>query len=163
MSAVHVHLLLNHVPILGSFFGLALLAWGLVRRSDEVVRAAWLTWALSGLCVLPVFFSGEPAEDAVLGRPDVSEMFVERHEDAAKRALVASLALAALSLGALAAARGERRPSRPWTLATLVAGLVAAILLTVAGGLGGQIRHAELRPGAQLGGEDRGRADDDHR
>ena len=51
--------------------------------------------------------------------------------------------------------------------ATLLAGVAAAVLLTVAGGLGGQIRHAELRPGAQLdsGGERGGRGgheDDEH-
>lgn len=38
MSAAHVHLLLNHIPILGSIFGLLVLCYGIWRKSDEIKR-----------------------------------------------------------------------------------------------------------------------------
>jgi uncharacterized membrane protein len=148
MSGAHAHLLLNHVPILGTFFGLALLLWGLARRSDEVVRAAWLALVVSALVALPAYVSGEPAEDAVKGRPEVSELLIERHEEAAQKALIAVLALGVTALAALVAARGERPPARVFVAATVLLAVAAGGLLGYAGSLGGQIRHAEIRPGA---------------
>lgn len=38
MNAMHLHLLLNHVPVLGTIFGLALLVPALLRRRDELKR-----------------------------------------------------------------------------------------------------------------------------
>lgn len=149
MSGVYVHLLLNHVPILGTFFGLALLLLGLARRSDEVARAAWLALVVAALVALPVYFSGEPAEQAVKGRPEVSNVLIERHEEAAERAFAAVSVLGVVCLLALIAARGERRPARGFTAATLILALVAGGLMAYAASLGGQIRHAEIRAGAE--------------
>ncbi len=164
MLSAYTHLLLNHVPILGTFFGLAALFYGVARRSDEVLRLAWLTWLVAGLVALPVYFSGEPAEEAVEGRPEVSKMLVERHEDAARNALAAALACAAVAAGALFASRGGRRPARGLIVASAVLGLVTSALMGLAGSLGGQIRHSEIRPGAQPAqpyGDERPSHDDD--
>ena len=38
MDPVHVHLFLNHVPIVGSFAAVLLLAYAAIRKSDEVMR-----------------------------------------------------------------------------------------------------------------------------
>lgn len=39
MSIVHIHLLLNHVPVVGAVLGAVLLAYAVVRRSSEVARS----------------------------------------------------------------------------------------------------------------------------
>jgi hypothetical protein len=41
MSATHFHLILNHIPVLGTAFGLGLLIFGLLRTSDEIKKARW--------------------------------------------------------------------------------------------------------------------------
>lgn len=46
MSATHLHLVLNHVPILGIPFGIALLLMGVLRHSEELKRAALVTFSL---------------------------------------------------------------------------------------------------------------------
>lgn len=161
MSGAHLHLLLNHVPILGTAFGLALLLWGLARRSDEVVRAAWLALVASALVALPAYFSGEPAEDAVEHRPEVLHALIEQHEAAAQQSLIAALVLGAACLAALVAARGGRRPARGFVATTLLLSMLAVALLAYAGNLGGQIRHAEIRPAAAAGAPP-GAGVDDH-
>ena len=40
MNAAHVHLMLNHVSIIGSLFGLVLLAVAMIRRSRELVTVS---------------------------------------------------------------------------------------------------------------------------
>lgn len=160
MSGAHLHLLVNHVPILGTFFGLALLLLGWVRRSDDVLRAAWLALIVTALAALPAYFSGEPAEKAVKGRPEVSEPTIERHEEAAQVALVALGVAGVACLAALIAARGRQRPARGFVVATLVLALVAGGLMGYAGNLGGQIRHAEIRVGAAASPQQDGAAED---
>ena len=53
MSSIHLHLLLNHVPVIGTVLGVLLLAVAVARRSDELGRVAlWLFALLAGTSVL---------------------------------------------------------------------------------------------------------------
>jgi hypothetical protein len=40
MSLTHMHLLLNHFPVIGSMIGIALLGFALVRKSSELAKAS---------------------------------------------------------------------------------------------------------------------------
>lgn len=65
MSIVHVHLLLNHLPVVGAFLGVLLLAFALLRRSSEMGKfALGLLAAIAAIAVV-VFFTGEPAEESL--------------------------------------------------------------------------------------------------
>jgi len=43
MNGAHLHLLLNHIPVIGVPLGLLLLAFAFLRRSEEWKRAALWT------------------------------------------------------------------------------------------------------------------------
>jgi len=159
MTAAHLHLLLNHVPILGTFFALVLLARGAWRGSTEVLRLAWTAFALLALVTVPVFKSGDPAADVVAKRPEVSQPLIDEHEESAKYALLAMAVLGAVSLAGLWLTR-RAQPAPAWLrgVSLLVAALVFTIMART-GYLGGQIRHAELRPGAGPGSGEPAEAD----
>lgn len=53
MNWAHVHLLLNHVPVLGTIFGLALLGYALMRRNDGLTRVALGVFVVVALLALP--------------------------------------------------------------------------------------------------------------
>jgi uncharacterized membrane protein YqjE len=98
MSWAHVHLALNHVPVIGLPIVVLLLLWGLGRRNAEVIRAAFGLLVLLALVTLVVQLTGEPAEELVEGLPGVVDSIVERHEEAA---LVATVGMSGLGLLAL--------------------------------------------------------------
>jgi uncharacterized membrane protein len=150
VSATHLHLVINHLPILGIPFGIALLAAGVLRRSLELKRAALVTFALAALFVVPVFLTGEPAEETVERLPGVSEVYIERHEDLAKLSLALTSVLGILSLIALV---GWRQKDLPGGLqaALLTVSLLSAASLGLTGAAGGAIRHSEIRP-SSVGG-----------
>ena len=161
MDGAHVHLLLNHIPVLGTLFCVLLLAFALLRKSGEVLRVALLGTVLVALVTFPAYLSGESAEDAVkrLGSPDISTIMLDEHEDAALPAMLTVEGTGVLALLALVLGRGGRRPGwLPW--AVLAAGGLGFALVARAANLGGQIHHPEIRAGAPAasGGED-----DDHR
>jgi hypothetical protein len=133
-----------------------LLAVALPSRSPAVQRLALAAVVVVALLGLPTYFTGEGAEEAVEELPGISEAVIERHEDAAARALIALEVAGALALlGLVATARARRVPT--WLVAgMLLVTLAGAGLLGWTANLGGQIRHPEIRGGAVASASDEG-------
>ena len=145
MNGAHLHLLINHIPVLGTFFGLALLAFGVWKRSDELRKAAFGTFVIVALAAVAAYLTGDPAEDVIKGLPGVSRPLISQHDDAAGFALGGASALGVLALGGLIWFRGGR-PIKNWFSTLVLAGaiLVTGVMARTAY-LGGQIRHPEIR------------------
>jgi uncharacterized membrane protein len=144
MNAAHLHLMLNHIPVLGTAFGLALLAWGLIRRSDELRRASLGVLVIVALFAIPAYLTGEPAEEAIEHLSGVNEDAIEEHGEAAKFAFAGDLVLGAIALGGLIVFRGSRfAPAWLDILVLVLAVLVFAMMVRTAN-LGGHIRHPEI-------------------
>ena len=144
MSMVHLHLLLNHVPVVGAVLILALLTLAMIRGSSEITKTSLGIAVAIGLVTLMVYFTGEPAEDKVENLAGVSEVMIERHEDAALLATAVAGTFGALALGVLLLFRGRAVP-RLATGATLVGAVALALSMAWTANLGGQIRHSEIR------------------
>ncbi|MGH7675969.1 MAG: hypothetical protein ACREMV_11925 [Gemmatimonadales bacterium] len=147
MSLLQPHMLLNHVPILGVIFGVVLLVAALVRRSDELKRASLVVFVVVAALTVPVYLTGEPAEEAVEGLAGVSETAIEVHEEAALAALVGIEVLGVMALAGLLSWRRAPALAGRLTVGALVLGLVAGGLMTITGSSGGKVRHSELRGG----------------
>ena len=143
MNWAHAHLILNHLPVLGTIFGLALLAWAVLRRDETLQRAALATFVVAALAAIPVFLTGAPSEEIVEHLAGTAEAAIEAHEEAAVIALIAIEALGAMALAALVLFRKRAFP-RPLTGAALVFALATAGWMAQTATLGGRIRHAEL-------------------
>lgn len=144
MSPVHLHLVLNHVPVIGTLIGICLLAYAVLRRDERLVRVCLGMFAVLAAVALATFLTGEPAEEAVEGLAGVSESIVEEHEEAALMATVALGVLGLLSLTVLLWFRRRALP-RGAALLLLAAALVPAGAMAWTANLGGQIRHSEIR------------------
>jgi hypothetical protein len=75
---------LNHIPILGTVLGFLLLSVAVARKSGELKRVSLAVFVITAVVALPVYFTGEPAEEIVEHLPGVSESLIERHEEAAQ-------------------------------------------------------------------------------
>lgn len=143
MSPVHVHLVLNHVPVIGVVFGLALLAYGRFARSEDVWRAALWTFVVVGVLSALTYLTGEGAEETVEHLAGVWAPGIEVHEETAMLATIAAAGLAMLALAEIILERLQRAPSWFRILTFSGAMLVAALMARTAY-LGGSIRHTEL-------------------
>jgi len=146
-SGVHLHLLVNHVPIIGAAFALALLAASFFFAPDVLRRTAFVVLVVTALAGLASDLTGEPAEDAIQGFPGVSRDVIHAHEDMAEKAYLIGGVVGVLALGALVRWRRTPVPSS----ATLVMVIGTAFLsgaMVYTGLLGGRVRHTEVRPGA---------------
>ena len=147
MSGVHLHLLVNHAPILGALFAVALLAASLVWSPDVLRRAGFVALLVVGVSGVIANQSGEPAEDAVRRLPGVTRAAIHEHEEMGEKSF---LLAAVVGVGALAGlVRWRRRPvPNAAGVGALAAAVVVSGMMAYTGLLGGRIRHTEVRPGA---------------
>ena len=153
MSVGHLHLMLNHFPVIGAVFCVLLLALAVWRNSSELGKVSFGALALVGAASIVVFLTGEPAEELIENLPGFSDAITERHEDVALIATIAMGIVGALALAVLAVLRRRALP-RSIIAAGLVASVGVGALMGYTGFLGGQVRHTEIRPGAVAAVED---------
>jgi len=144
MSIVHLHLLLSHVPVVGTLVALLLFAAAILLRESVSIRFALGFSAAIAVVAVAVYFTGSPAEEAVEKLAGVTERAIEQHEEAAEVTTVAMSIFGALSLAALVIFRRRRVPR--WVSAAGFAGtVVLSALMGWTANLAGQIRHTEIR------------------
>ncbi len=147
MNDAHLHLLLNHYPIVGTLFGVIFLGYGLFARNKSLLHAGLLTLFVMALLAIPTQLTGEGAEEIVeeLG---VDHDVIHEHEEAAELAIWFMAGLGVLALVTLLISRrtsGRATVLRGLYIATLLLSIVVFGLMARVGGLGGEIRHTEIR------------------
>lgn len=147
MDAAHIHLILNHVPVLGAVFALLVLVYGLTRRSQEVIRTGLWTLVVVGAVSGVVYLTGEPAEELVEGLSGFSHPILERHEVAALWATAGAALVGVVALAGLVLYRAKQI-SRRYAAGVLLLTLALTGLMGWTANLGGQVMHAELRSDA---------------
>jgi uncharacterized membrane protein len=146
MNASQIHLVLTHVPVVLSFVGLVVLVVSLLAKNDTLTKTAYYIFFFTGLFAIPVYYSGEGAEEIVEKLPGVSENIIEKHETLAGVALAVLVAGFAVSLGGLLFYK-KTFVSKVIKPVMLLVAVAAAGIMVQTAHMGGQIRHSEIRPG----------------
>lgn len=146
MSTTHLHLMINHFPLMGSAIAIVLLTWALVAKSRDLTRAALILTLACGIGGYLAHWSGEEAEEQVEDLPWAQRELIHEHEEAADWAYWILIAAGVTAAAGLVRMRKEGAA----TLETRIAlGLIlfgfAATAKTALDG--GKIRHEEVREG----------------
>jgi uncharacterized membrane protein len=144
MNLPHVHLLLNHFPIIGTIIALGLFLFALIGKSDDLKRASLVVFAGIALLAIPTYMSGNGAEEALRKLPNVSKNAIAAHNNAA---LISIVFLELTGMFAWLGLWQFRRflHARRWTIGTiLVLSIITVYFTAVTGSTGGQIRHSEI-------------------
>lgn len=147
MNWAHVHLMLNHIPVIGIGFAVLLLAVSIARRSYELNTVALVFVILASLWAIPAYLTGEPAEGVVEDLPGVSEELIEEHEEQAEIAFILVEVSGGLALITLIARRYSDKLGQKLVILTLLVLIVSGGLIGWTANLGGKIHHEEIRSG----------------
>lgn len=161
MSSTHWHLLLTHIPVLGVWFALAWMLAALILRNAPMTRSSWVALIVCALIAIPVYLTGEPAEETVEHLPGVSKPLLEQHEDIGKTAFIGMEILGVLALGALAVSWRKEKWLRPLGTASILLTALCGGVLGYTAYLGGQVRHSEIRSGSAAIALPQGQHNDD--
>jgi len=124
MSLVHLHLLMNHIPVIGILFVAIVLIAGLRMRSSDMAKLGLVMLAGVAAVSAIVYFTGEPAEDAVEKLAGVSRAFIHSHEEAAELAFIGAAIAGVLGVAALWTYRKRALPR--WAAGAALAVVIAA-------------------------------------
>ena len=149
-SGPQLHLMLNHMPVVGFILLTPILLLVAFRGDNRLRKLALMgTFAIS-LLALPAYWTGEPAEDGIEHLPGVSKHLIHEHEEVAEKALVLSLMTGALALGGLYLARKNETSLRLATNLVLASSLLTSLVMAKTGHEGGKIRHPEITDSGSL-------------
>lgn len=145
MDWAHLHLALNHIPVIGVPFLCLLLAWGWWRKTNSLIRLAlWWTVVLAALSIA-IKFTGDFAAEQSGGHLDPVRSWVNAHEQMADRATTAVFFLGLSASLVLFVGRNGRTIPRWLPILVLAIGFSTAAMLGLTANAGGKIGHANLR------------------
>ncbi|MFN0190102.1 MAG: hypothetical protein ACKVQV_15490 [Bacteroidia bacterium] len=142
MDFAHLHLLINHFPIVGIIIGTFIMLYALVKNEKNLQRTVLVLWVILAAITPLVMSTGEDAEHKVEEMAGISEATIHEHEEAAEYAYWLMIGLGVISLAALSL----HKMGSDILMATkisFVISLFAATAMVRTGYLGGLIRHIE--------------------
>lgn len=144
---IHMHLLLNHWPIIGTFIAFGLFVCALIGKSDVLKRTSLVFFAVIALLTIPTYTTGNGAQVGIKNIQEVTAASIEQHQGAAIIALIFMELTGAVAWFGLWQYRRNARPAS-WVLpCVFVLGVVTLVVMTITGNTGGEIRHPEILSG----------------
>lgn len=147
MNSAHFHIAASHIPIVAVPLMVLLLFAGMKLKKKDLQWAALLGLVLIAIATIPIFLSGEEAEELVEHLPNISEELVENHESSGKIAFILVLITGAFSVVTLLFTKVWISCAPYLMSATLIAGIASSGVLVWAGNQGGKIEHVDIIDG----------------
>lgn len=148
MNDAHLHMIVNHFPIIGTIFGFGILIVGLFLKNKTLINTSYVLFIVAAIFGAFSMGTGEGAEELVEDMPNIGKQIIHEHEELAEKLAVLLYVLGTLSLGGLYL--NFKNNARAKLLSFLILGVATAGLFLVqkVGTSGGEIRHTEIRTNA---------------
>ena len=143
-NLAHVHLLLNHVPTVGTTVALALLIVAFVRRDEGLKLVGLEVLFAIAVLTLPAYMTGVAAFQKIRNQPGISETAIRLHQDVALFGFTWMEFAGFIAWVALWQARRRGRAAAGMVVAATALTIVALVVMARAANLGGDIHHPEI-------------------
>ncbi len=135
MSAVHLHLMLNHFSVVGFPIIFFIFLYGIYRKNEEIKFVSLWSLIFLSIITIIVYFSGHKAYELLENQLD--RQYLEIHEELGKWTFILSIVLLLSSIISII--------TKKFRFFVLTILLLTIISSTITGFYGGQIRHEEIR------------------
>lgn len=144
LNWTHIHLMINHVPVIGLVVPVVFLLIDRVRNDRKLEWLSLQMFVVIAALTIPVYLTGSPASHKMREMPGISAEIIHRHSSAADFAFWPMEGLGAISLYALYKFRSSSAVPPRLTAALLALALAVLGLMIWTANLGGKIRHPEI-------------------
>ena len=149
MNQAHLHMVFNHFPIIGLFFGIGILAFGIFKKHTILVNTAYIMFIFCMIMAKATMMTGEGAEE-IVEEIGISHDIIHNHEEVAETFMKVLYVLGILSILGLVANFKKYAKASIVSYVVLVLAIGAAVLSKSVGTSGGEIRHTEIRENANI-------------
>ncbi|MBF0488188.1 MAG: hypothetical protein HQK98_08525 [Nitrospirae bacterium] len=152
LSAIwlHVHLIVNHIPMLWAVFAFVLYYYGTIKKNGDIQKAALLGFAATTAITWLVFRSGENAAGNVAGLPLLSLDYLYEHEQWAQKTLWALYAAGAIATLGVVKMWLKRQLHGVFFIFFSIVAVAAIALSAITSDIGAKIANPGVRPGSTL-------------
>lgn len=148
MNEAHLHMVVNHFPIIGTILGAGIILAGIFLKNNTIKNVAYVLFVVAAVFAAVSMATGEGAEEMVEDMPTVGHDIIHEHEEIAEKLALALYVLGAVSLFGLYANIKKHSRSKMVAIVVLVISIVAIYFAQLTGTTGGEIRHTEIRANA---------------
>jgi uncharacterized membrane protein len=145
MNQAHLHMVVNHFPIIGSIFGLGILVTGIILKNNTIKNTAYCLFVISAVFAAISMATGDGAEEVVQGIPNIGKKIIHEHEEIAEKLAVILYLLGLISIAGLYMNFKNHTNAKIISFLALTIAFVALFLSQQTGKSGGEIRHTEIR------------------
>jgi len=148
MNDAHVHMVVNHFPIIGTILGLGILITGMILKNNSVKNTAYILFIVAATFAAFSMGTGEGAEELVEDTPSVGKQIIHEHEEMAEKLAVVLYVLGVISLIGLFLSYIKNAKANLVSYVAVVVAFVGVFFAQQTGTTGGEIRHTEIRANA---------------
>ena len=141
MNDAHLHLLVNHFPIVGTILGLMILIWGVSLRNISIKNTACFLFIIAAVFTVFSMATGEGAEELVEDMPAIGHEIIHNHEELAEKFAIVMYLLGVVSVIGLITNFRNHPKATFFSYVIVVIAVVAVFLSVKVGTSGGEIRH----------------------
>lgn len=145
MNEAHLHMLVNHFPIIGTILGLGILLTGMLLKNNTVKNTAYVLFVVGAIFAFFSMATGDGAEKLVENMPAVGRKIIHNHEEMAEKLAIVLYLLGIVSLTGLYFNYKNNPKAKLVSYLAMVVASVGVFLATETGTSGGEIRHTEIR------------------
>ena len=145
MNEAHLHLVVNHLPIITPIIGVLILISGFLFKSELVKRIAYFLFTLTAITTFISMTTGEGAEEIAENIAGVTHNTIHEHEEQAKVFALLAYILGGLSVFALWLCWKRKAIAKIASYTVLFIAVLVIYQGRKVGTTGGEIRHTEIR------------------
>jgi uncharacterized membrane protein len=145
MNDAHLHMVVNHFPIIGTILGLGILIVGIILKNNSVKNTAYALFIVAALFALASMATGDGAEELVEDMPNIGKRIIHEHEEIAEKLAIVLYLLGAISIMGIVLNIKNHSKAKFISFVAVIVAIVGVYLTTLVGTSGGEIRHTEIR------------------
>jgi uncharacterized membrane protein len=145
MNDAHLHLVVNHFPIIGTILGLGILIGSMIFKNNSIRNTAYCLFIVVAIFAFASMNTGEGAEEIAEKLPDVTKNIIHEHEEMAEKLAIALYLLGLVSIAGLYTTIKKHSQAKLVSFLALTIAAVSVFLAQQTGTTGGEIRHTEIR------------------
>ena len=145
MNDAHLHMVVNHFPIIGTILGLGILITSMILKNNSVKSTAYFLFIVAAVFAAFSMGTGEGAEELVEDMPSVGKQIIHEHEEMAEKLALVLYALGVVSLVGLFFNYKNHSKANLVSYVVAIVAVVGVFFAQQTGTTGGEIRHTEIR------------------
>ncbi len=148
MNDAHLHMVVNHFPIIGIILGFGILIAGMFLKNNSVKNTAYCLFIVGAIFAFVSMSTGEGAEEMVEDMPSIGKEIIHEHEEMAEKLAIVLYLLGVVSIAGIYTNTKKHAQAKLVSFLALTIAAIGIFLGKETGTTGGEVRHTEIRENA---------------